>query len=300
MRQTTGQATSDSVIATTTFEALGTTASLCTTRPDAINRAQSILRSELAAVDLACSRFRADSELSSVHRANGRAVVVSPLLAELIAVGLDAADRTAGAVDPTVGASLVDFGYACDFDEVTSRVQVASSIAHPAPGWQCIELDRTNRQLRVPPGVIVDLGATAKAFVADRACARIAAATDSAVLVNLGGDIAVSGSPEGGWVVGLALDCRTAPTDTTVAVSVGQGGLASSGTAVRAWRSGDRTVHHIINPTTGDSANTCWKLVTVAAANCLEANVASTRRDRVGKDSCRTPEENGCPKPTSP
>jgi thiamine biosynthesis lipoprotein len=131
--------------------------------------------------------------------------------------------------------------------------------------------------VRVPSGVILDLGATAKALAADRAATRIAAFTGSGVLVNLGGDVAVAGAPPpGGWAIGIAPACTTAPGDAGVVVAVAEGGLASSGTAVRTWISGDRRVHHIVDPATGVNAEDRWLLVSVAAPSCVEANAFST------------------------
>ena len=59
------------------------------------------------------------------------------------------------------------------------------------PGWREVRLD--GRSLTLPAGVQLDLGATAKAWAADRSAARIAARAGSGVLVSLGGDIAVAG-----------------------------------------------------------------------------------------------------------
>lgn len=258
------------------FTALGTTAFVVTERDDAIDIAHALLRQEVAAIDLACSRFRPDSEIARVHRAAGRPVLVSELLAQAVEVALRAAAQTEGAVDPTVGASLVALGYDADFAQLDDDRPFRPSRLRAARGWRCIELDARSRILRVPEGVLLDLGATAKAYAADRAAARIAEVTGSAVLVNLGGDIAVQGCPAHGWAVGLALDCASDPRDAQVVVSIRQGGLASSGTSVRAWRSGGRRVHHIIDPRTGDSAATCWELVSVAAPTCVEANAHST------------------------
>ena len=69
----------------------------------------------------------------------------------------------------------------------------------PVPGgrWREIELDANRGEVTVPDGVLVDLGATAKALAADRAAAKIAASTGCGVLVNLGGDISVAGRPPG-------------------------------------------------------------------------------------------------------
>jgi thiamine biosynthesis lipoprotein len=102
------------------------------------------------------------------------------------------------------------------------------------------------------------------------------------VLVGLGGDIAVAGTPPtAGWPVGIADDHGSAP-DATVAIR--GGGVATSSTAVRRWRSGNAVLHHVIDPRTGRPADTCWRTVTVAAATCLEANIASTAALVLGSD----------------
>ncbi|MGO9658970.1 MAG: FAD:protein FMN transferase, partial [Acidimicrobiales bacterium] len=187
-----------------------------------------------------------------------------------------AAEITDGAVDPTVGAAMIGLGYDRDFDEVPADSAALAEPPSPVPGWRCIELNARERLLSAPQGVVLDLGATAKAFASDRAAARVARLTGTAVLVDLGGDVAVAGAPPEGWPVGIALDCATSPSACDVVVALRHGGLASSGTSVRTWRRGGRQVHHIVDPRTGDSAKTCWQLVSVAAPSCLVANAAST------------------------
>ena len=61
------------------------------------------------------------------------------------------------------------------------------------PGWREVRLD--GQSLTMPAGVQLDLGATAKAWAADRSAARIAQQLGGGVLVSLGGDIAVAGPP---------------------------------------------------------------------------------------------------------
>jgi thiamine biosynthesis lipoprotein len=55
-----------------------------------------------------------------------------------------------------------------------------------------------------------------------------------------------------------------------------QGGLATSGVTARHWRRGGQSFHHIIDPATSLPATTPWRVVTVAASTCVEANIAST------------------------
>ena len=263
----------------TSFRAFGTFGALLVTRQPAVRLARDILGRELRAIDLACSRFRPDSELSLFNRDSGRRHAVSPLLAEALAVALRAAAATDGDVDPTCGRSLVQLGYDRDFAEVVSREPGLATAPQPAGGWQRVELDQGGLAVRVPAGVMLDLGATAKALAADRAAAAIAAAADTAVLVNLGGDIAVAGPPPScGWRVEIDADGADASlaAGRHPVVALWDGGLATSSTSSRAWRNGSQRVHHVLDPRTGGPADSCWAAATVAAASCVDANAAST------------------------
>jgi thiamine biosynthesis lipoprotein len=129
---------------------------------------------------------------------------------------------------------------------------------------------------------MLDLGATAKALAADRAAARIAAAAGCGVLVNLGGDISVSGDPPAdGWRIGVAddlgFDAAMDSIEPSQVVVIRDGGLATSSVLGRAWQRGGVRLHHIIIvPATGRPAESCWRTVSVAAATCVDANIAST------------------------
>ncbi|MCD9874815.1 FAD:protein FMN transferase [Streptomyces guryensis] len=104
--------------AQTVFPALGTTAALLVTDPSALLVATAALRAELTAVDLTCSRFRPDSELSRVNLGAGSSMTVSGYFAEALRAALRAARITDGAVDPTVGGAVIALGYDCTFASV--------------------------------------------------------------------------------------------------------------------------------------------------------------------------------------
>lgn len=253
------------------FPAIGTTAVLLVTESAALAEAQRLLRADLNALDLACSRFRADSEVRRLSA--GRPTRVSPLLRDALSAALRTAEATGGLVDPTVGEAVARLGYDRDFAAVPTDGPAVPAGA-PAPGWWRVRL--TGDRVVVPRGVSLDLGASAKAFAADRAAERIAAACGCGVLVSLGGDLAVAGpAPDGGWLVSIGDDHRRPdPADPVVAIS--SGGLATSTVTCRAWRRGGRTVHHIVDPRTGHVPEPVWRTVSVAAGSCLSANAAST------------------------
>lgn len=297
-------------VAGQTVKALGTVCSVLVTDPPALDAALQILSAELEAIDLAASRFRPDSELSALNRAGGATVTCSPLFATALQVALRAAELTSGDVDPTCGHSLIRLGYDRDFDELPADAPPLTSRPMPAGGWRRVRFDADSRTASVPDGVMLDLGATAKALAADRAAAAIGQRLGCGVLVNLGGDIATAGqAPSGGWKVAVSDGvpgpdawlpanadrtcdvCRTGTTSSSGAalppgragapptrpvVSIQSGGLATSGPAARSWRRGEQELHHIVDPASGRPVDSCWAAVTVAAATCVDANIAST------------------------
>ena len=255
----------------------GTTATVVVEDPGAADAAQRELAAELEAIDATCSRFRDDSELQRVHDGSGRPVRVSALLYLALEVAVTAAARTGGAVDPTVGNALAALGYDADLDAVQSRPAPPARALGSVAGYAHVQLNAADRTVRIPRGVRLDLGSTAKALAADRAAARVAGVIGAGALVSLGGDVAVAGTaPVDGWPIGIARESDTPAALVDQVVAITHGGLASSATSARAWHAGGRAVHHIVDPRTGDCAEPYWALVSAAGASCVEANLVTT------------------------
>ena len=87
-------------------------------------------------------------------------------------MALRAARLTDGDVDPTVGAAMSAVGYDRDFEHIIAERAASPLTVRTVPGWREVHLD--GRSLTMPAGVQLDLGATAKAWAADRSAARIA------------------------------------------------------------------------------------------------------------------------------
>jgi thiamine biosynthesis lipoprotein len=166
---------------------------------------------------------------------------------------------------------MVALGYDGDIATLGRTRPLAASIITPA-SWSMVTLD--HRVVTVPPGILLDLGATAKAVAADQCARRAHDVTGSGVLVNLGGDIATAGpAPDGGWQV-LVRDTDDDPT-SSIALPSGAA-LATSSTVRRRWRNGDALLHHILNPRIGRPADPVWRTVSVAAHTCYAANTVAT------------------------
>ncbi len=271
----------------TTWNVWGTTVAIGTEPSSEALPAEAIVRREIASFDAACNRFRPDSELSRVNGARGERVVVSSLFVHALQVALDAAERSGGAVDPTVGNALEALGYDRDYDVIAADEPSTPLSGAPAAvaGWRSVTLDPVARTVQLPPGVHLDLGATAKALCVDMAATAVSRQLGVGVLVDVGGDLAMSGAPPAdGWRVSVMENSRTPDLSDDCVVAVRGGGMASSGTSARIWSRSGRSFHHIIDPRTGWPSWPVWSLVTVAAGSCVDANVASTAAVVWGED----------------
>ena len=204
--------------------------------------------------DRVFSRFRPDSELNSVNEAPSEFVAVSQLFARALTLALDAARRTDGLVDPTLGTAIEAAGYDRDFAELADDGRRLSPAV--AGGWRHVRV--AGPLVFRHPGTKLDLNSVVKGLAVDAALGLIAG--DAYVVA--GGDVAVRGAADIGLPGGGALLLRN-------------GGLATSGTTKRRWLRAGEVQHHLIDPRTGRPSRSRWTEVTVAAGSCLEADIAA-------------------------
>ncbi len=257
--------------ASATWRTWSCTVRLVTADEARLRVAVPLLTELLDAVDRAGSRFRDDSELTRANDRSGTPVAVSRLLTDLVSASLDAARHSDGLVDPTLGTALHRWGYDADIADIATdgpAPEAVETLGH----WRRVRLDRDAGLLTVPSGCRLDLGASAKAYTADRAAAMLQERIGGGVLVELGGDVAVAGSPVGGWPIAIG-ENEQAPAET---IALSSGGVTTSTTTVRRWRRDGRAVHHIIDPRTGRPAESGVRSASVVAGTALAANTAST------------------------
>ena len=244
------------------FELWTTYGVILTTRPDALDAdVRGEVLAELEQIELACSRFRADSEVSRIVRRPGVPIVLSDMLAALMDRALRSQEWTAGAVSVTLGAP---FGY------------------DPVIGTYCAQ-----------PGSILDFGSIGKAYAAERVAALVAERTGSAVLVNLGGDIATVGAPPvGGWRVRIDDDITVNPP----VIALSGGALATSSIVRRSWTDADGVRrHHIVDPQSGLNPSPYWLAASVVCDSAVDANAASTAAIVLGERAPALLERFGLP-----
>jgi thiamine biosynthesis lipoprotein len=216
------------------FRAMGTTVTV--TLEDGAPPAK--VRSLFEHVEQVCSRFLDHSELNRVNRSPRTIMDVSPLLADVLAAADTARRLTGGLVDPAVGQLVAAWGYDRTFSEVTDLDE--SPVLPPTDSEWNVEGTRLYR----PPGVHLDLGGIAKGWTAD-----LAVELGLATIVNAGGDLR-SSHPD------TIVDVEDPAGDIAASVRVGDGALATSSVAKRAWMVANRRAHHIIDPRTGAPGTT--------------------------------------------
>jgi thiamine biosynthesis lipoprotein len=230
--------------------------------------------------DDAANRFRVDSELTTINTDPGWHQT-SPTMERLLDAASLAYAWTDGLCDPTVLAALEALGYDRDLAEVRAR-NVAPATAVPAPGFNVVE--RAPGRVRLSETARLDFGAVAKALLADELVDEFVAGTGA--LVEIGGDVAVRGEgPEGPWAIGVSDEVKFRGDEPRI--SLGDGGVATSSTRVRTWSDGARTLHHVIDPRTGDCANGPYATATVASSSCVRANALATAALLWGDDAPR-------------
>ena len=219
------------------------------------------------------TRFSEQSELAQLNRSAGSWFQVSLDFFEVMKEARYYFHKTNGLFDPSILPSLRNIGYIQSMDEIR-RFGVDPQPARHQPAsratFDSVELNETNSTIRLAADMQIDLGGIAKGWIAERA-AQLLSQYTAACAVNAGGDIFMIGYPNGkdSWEVGLE-DPRDPQVDIMLLL-LQEGAIATSSVVKRAWKQGDVQRHHLINPRTGEPANTAWLSVSVLAPHATAA-----------------------------
>lgn len=256
----------------TAFPAMGSTVAVVLDGPDTL---LPLARRRIEDLEQKWSRFRADSEVSGLNRADGPLAVSSDTQL-LLRCGVLAWRATAGAFDPTLHDALVRWGY--DRDLAEARGPAVPPAPEPAPGLGSVEVDDAAGTASLG-GVRFDPGGIGKGLAADLVAIELIVAGATGALVSVGGDTRVAGTPPpGGWAV--ALEDPGSPASDLCRIGLAGGGLATSSPR-RRWPAATGTAHHLFDPRTGQPAETTLSGVTVLAGEAWWAE-ALTKAVLVG------------------
>lgn len=262
------------------FHTMGTIAHVVTDLDGAVEKA----RTELDRLEGLWTRFHPTSDIARLNRAGGRPCPVAPETATLIGHGRAAWQLTDRLFDISVLDALVEAGYDRTFelldpdpvprapsvDEVHARTYEP---IEPTRTPDDIVVDRFAHTVRLPDGMHIDLGGIGKGRAADLVAERLQAAGGEHHVVNLGGDLRAHGGRPDGAPWRIAVTDPDHPTVTRCVLALRDGAVATSTSRRRRWSVEGESRHHLIDPRTGQPAESSLISVTVVSRETLLADV---------------------------
>lgn len=224
--------------------------------------AETALNESMEQIKMLESLWSVTGSESEIYRANhsaGQTITVSQETAELISFALEMAEKTNGALDPTIYPLLTAWGFTTDAKQVPSDEEITTLLEYV--GYDRIQLE--DKSLSVPDGMELDLGAVGKGYAADLVTEVLKEYGVESAIISLGGNIQAIGSrPDGSdWRVGI----RAPWEDGNLGVlEVSNAAVVTSGGYENYFEDEDGTVYwHIIDPVTGYPANSGLQAVTI-------------------------------------
>ncbi len=221
------------------------------------------------------SRFKPVSLCSRINQSQGRPIAIDQQTFELLNFAEQCYQLSDGLFDITGG--VLNRAWHFDSDELPTPRTIESLLQYV--GWQKVQF--TQHSIILPQGMALDFGGIVKEYAVDKAIELLRHnAPGLAVLVNFGGDLAVSAakSDNRAWTVGIN-DNDHKPLQLL------KGALATSGDTQRFIERNGVRYGHILNPKTGWPALGGPSTVTVAAPTCLMAGMLSTMAMLHGEDA---------------
>jgi thiamine biosynthesis lipoprotein len=144
-------------------------------------------------------------------------------------------------------------------------------------GWSRVVYDQ--KSITLPQHMELDFGGIGKEYAVDRSILLAKQLTDEPMLVNLGGDLAVTGSRLNNqpWQVAIEhpdSDALGQPQDMIVALK--KGALATSGDARRYLIKEGIRYGHVLNAKTGWPIINAPRSITTVAPQCIQAGILAT------------------------
>lgn len=222
-----------------------------------------------------------DSEIYQANHSGGQPVTVSEETAQIISFALEMAQRTGGALDPTIYPVLTAWGFTTDSKQVPSQQRITRLLEQV--GYDRIRLNGT--ELTVPDGMELDLGAVGKGYTADLVTEILRRHGVSSALISLGGNIQAIGSrPDGSdWRLGIRAPWESGNLGV---LTVSDAAVVTSGGYENYFDDEQGNIYwHILDPSTGYPADSGLQSVTIVGREGKMCDALSTALFVMGAQS---------------
>ena len=221
------------------------------------------------------SRFLPGSELTELNHSAGDWLLISNELMEMLQLSMRYHRETYGIFDPSILIDLKQAGYDRSMDEIRANgASLPSGVSKrdPRPAFQEMSFDLAANRVRLPRGLEIDLGGIAKGWIVEKAAQLLHRYVDICG-VSAGGDILFIGQPLDGMDWDVYLEDPRSPTEMLAQLHISSGAVATSSIMKRTWSQGEKMRHHVIDPRSGEPAQTDWLSVTVISPSVITADV---------------------------
>ena len=219
------------------------------------------------------SRTKEDSELSRVN--SNQTTDISKELYELISAGLEYAALSNGAFDITIGSVSSLWDFTAESPKVPDSGRIAEALTHVDYTRVSVSDNGDGTySISKPDDVILDLGAVAKGYIADKIKDFLEENGVKHAIINLGGNVLCIGKKTNTDNFGIGV---RKPFAANNEVLVDDSSVVSSGNYERYFYADDGTFyHHILNPATGYSYDNDLSDVTILSKDSLTGDCLST------------------------
>jgi thiamine biosynthesis lipoprotein len=230
---------------------------------------------DVARLEAKYSRYLSDSFLSRINLAaeQGRSIEVDDETALLLDYAQTCHAESKGMFDITSGLLRRAWNFQPEGQTAVPDAASLDTLLERV-GWQKLDWHAPKLAFTIP-GMELDFGGIVKEYAADRAATLLRDQGVAHALVNLGGDICVTGPQADGRPWRVAISDPSSPTQELRIVEVSQGALASSGSYVRCIEIGGIRYGHLLNPRTGFPVRGTLA-ATVVADQCIVAGSLAT------------------------
>lgn len=237
-------------------------------------------KDKIAALEQFWSVTNENSEIYAINHAGGKPVIVSSDTAEILAFALDMADKTNGALEPTIYPVLTAWGFTTDENRIPSDDEIKELLNEV--GYS--KVMQSGNTVQLPDGMMLDIGAVGKGYAGDVIAELLKENGITSALLDIGGNIQAIGSKPNGsdWRLGI----RNPFGEGNVGVlTVRDVAVVTSGSYERYFIGEDgRQYGHIIDPSTGRPAESGLASVAVIAKEGKLCDALSTSLFVMGLD----------------
>ncbi len=249
--------------------------------PQEAERLLKLAAEEAWRIEAKFSRYREDNIVHRINAGDGKPIEVDEETAALLDFADQCFELSEGLFDITSGV-LREVWHFDGSDKIPSEAAVAAVL--PRVGWQRLTWARP--MLTLPAGMQIDFGGIGKEYAVDRVVGLLRGHSPASILVNFGGDLAVTRAREDNrpWLIGVD-DPENTGKGACNTLQLTQGALATSGDARRYLLHEGVRYGHVLDPRTGWPVQGAPRSVTVAAATCTEAGMLATFALLQGRDA---------------